>query len=415
VAKALNHEEGDRVPVDFGSTMTTGIAASMVYKIKQHYGLLEEAERIRVVEPYQVLGEIDEKLRMLLGIDVTGVFGPKNMFGFRNEGWKEWTLFDGTPVWVPDKFNTEPDEHGNIPMYAEGDKSYPPSGLMPKGGFYFDSVIRQKPLDEKNLNPQDNVEEFGALSEEDLEHFAGEVSRIYETTDCAIAVTIPGAAFGDIAMVPAPFMKDPAGIRDITEWYMSIALRPDYLKKVFGLQCEIALENLAAIYGAVGDKVQIAFISGTDFGSQNGPMISAATYRDLYLPFQQKLNDWVHRNTPWKTFIHTCGSIQPLLEAIVEAGFDILNPVQCSAVNMDPAMLKDRYGDRVTFWGGGVDTQKTLPFGTAAEVRAEVGERVRTLKKNGGFVFNTIHNLQSGVPVENVAAMMEAYRENCDY
>jgi hypothetical protein len=395
--------------------MTSGIMASTLYRIKKHYGLLEEGERIRVTEPYQMLGEVDEKVRKLLGIDVVGVFPLKNMFGFENENWKEWTLFDGTPVWVPEKFNTEPDANGNILMYAEGDRDYPPAARMPKGGFYFDSIIRQRPINEDRLNPEDNTEEFGPLSAEDIDHFSEKVKEAYENTDCAIAVTIPGAGFGDIALVPGPFMKDPKGIRDVAEWYMSIALRPDYIKKVFEIQSEIAIENLDAIYKAVGDRVQVAFISGTDFGSQNGPMISEATYRQIYLPYQKKLNDWVHENTSWKTFIHTCGSIVPLMESIIEAGFDILNPVQCSAANMEASTLKAAYGDRVVFWGGGVDTQKSLPFGRPQEVVMEVTQRMQTFKKDGGFVFNTIHNLQAGIPIENIVAMIEAYRENCAY
>lgn len=415
MAKVLNHEAPDRVPIDFGATPTTGITASMLYKIKKYYGILEEGERIKVSEPYQVLGQIDEKTRALLGIDVVGIGPPKNMFGFKNENWKQWSLFDGTPVWVPEKFNTEPDENGNIPMYAEGDKSYPPSAVMPKDGFYFDAIIRQRPVDQDSLNPEDNTEEFGPLSVEELEHLSKEAASAYENTGCAIVLKATGTAFGDIALVPATFLKDPKGIRDVSEWYMSIALRPDYIKKVFQIQCEIAIENLKAIYKAVGDKAQIIFMSGTDFGSQNGPFISESTYRQMYFPFQKKLNDWVHKNTPWKTLTHSCGSIEPLIEGFIEAGFDILNPVQCSAANMQASMLKTRYGDRIAFWGGGIDTQKTLPFGSPQEVRVEVAEQIQTFKKGGGFVFNTVHNVQAGVPVENFAAMIEAFRENCAY
>ncbi len=415
IAKLLNHQVPDRVPIDFGATPTSGIMASMVYRIKQHYGLLEKDERIKLTEPYQVLGEVDEKVRSLLGTDVIGISPLKNMFGFKNEGWKPWTLFDGTPVWVPELFNTAPDENGKIPMYAEGDKSFPPSAAMPKGGFYFDSIMRQKPIDDDKLNYEDNLEEFSAISAEELEYFSKEVNHYYENTDSAIAITVGGTAFGDIALVPAPFLKEPKGIRDVTEWYMSIALRADYIMKVFEAQAEIAIENLKATYKAVGDKVQIVFMSGTDFGSQNAPMISEATYRQMFFPYQKKLNDWVHKNTPWKTFIHSCGSIESLIEGFIEAGFDILNPVQCSAANMQADMLKSKYGDRIIFWGGGVDTQKTLPFGTAEQVKAEVTEQIRIFKKGGGYVFNTIHNLQADVPIENVEAMLEAYRQERDY
>lgn len=152
-------------------------------------------------------------------------------------------------------------------------------------------------------------------------------------------------------------------------------------------------------------------MSGTDFGQQTGSFISPRTYRDLYQPFHKQVNDWIHKHTSWKTFDHSCGSVRILLDDFIEAGFDILNPVQCSAQGMNPVELKQVYGDRLVFWGGGVDTQRTLPFGTPDEVRREVRERIKILGPGGGFVFNTIHNVQSGTPVENVLAMYETVKE----
>ena len=161
----------------------------------------------------------------------------------------------------------------------------------------------------------------------------------------------------------------------------------------------------------MGDRVSAVFITGTDFGTQNGPFISPDAYRKLYQPFHRRVNDWVHAHTPWKTFIHTCGSVIALLPDIVDAGFDILNPVQCSAAGMDPQTLKEKFGDRLTFWGGGVDTQKTLPFGTPDEIRRQVHERIEIFGRGGGFVFNTVHNVQAGTPAENLVALYEAVRE----
>jgi uroporphyrinogen-III decarboxylase len=152
------------------------------------------------------------------------------------------------------------------------------------------------------------------------------------------------------------------------------------------------------------------FVTGTDFGTQAGPFIAPAAYRDLYLPFHKLVNDWVHAHTSWKTFIHSCGSVIRLLPDFVEAGVDILNPVQLSAAGMDARDLKRRFGERITFWGGGVDTQRTLPFGTPDEVRREVRERIAILSPGGGFVFNTIHNVQAKVPAENLRALYEAVR-----
>ncbi len=180
---------------------------------------------------------------------------------------------------------------------------------------------------------------------------------------------------------------------------------------VFERQCEVALANLGKIYAAVGDRVSVVMLTGTDFGTQNGPFVSPKSYRTLYAPFHRRVNDWVHEHTPWKTFIHSCGSIMALLPDILEAGFDALNPVQCSAAGMDPRLLKERFGAKTTFWGGGIDTQKTLPFGTPDQVRQEVRQRIEIFGRGGGFVFNTVHNVQAGTPSDNLVALYEAVRE----
>lgn len=169
--------------------------------------------------------------------------------------------------------------------------------------------------------------------------------------------------------------------------------------------------NLEKIHGVVGNRISVVFLTGTDFGTQIGPFISKKAYRNLYMPFHKQLNDWVHANTSWKTFIHSCGSVVELIEDFIEAGFDVLNPVQCSATGMDPQTLKDRFGERLTFWGGGVDTQRTLPFGAPDQVIEEVKERISIFGPGGGFVFNAIHNIQAKTPVENIIAMVETLKE----
>ncbi|RME84876.1 MAG: methyltransferase [Caldilineae bacterium] len=408
---ALSHREPDRVPLDLGGSVVTGMAASAVYRLRQALGLDEPGRPVKVIEPYQMLGEIEMDLIEALGVDVVPLQSNKTFFGFRNEGWKPWQTFDGAPVLVPEKFNTEPEPNGDILQYPEGDKSVPPSGRMPKGGWYFDSIIRQPPIDDNNLNVEDNLEEFGPITEEELEFWRTEAERLYTTTDKAILANFGGTGFGDIALVPAPWLKHPKGIRDVEEWYVSLVTRRDYVYKVFEKQCEIGIENLKRIHEVVGEKVTAVFVTGTDFGMQRGCFISPQTYRDLFAPFHREVNNWVHKNTTWKTFIHSCGSIMPLIEDFIEVGFDILNPVQTSAANMDPKELKARFGDRIVFWGGGVDTQHTLPYGTPEEVKREVRERIEIFGKGGGFVFNTVHNVQANVPVENIVAMYEAVRE----
>jgi len=412
VEAALNHQTPDHVPLDLGASAVTGMHVSSVYLLRQALGLDAPGTPVKVVEPYQMLGEIAPDLMEVLGVDVVGLNASRGFFGFKNEGWKPWTLFDGTPVLVPGAFNTEPEPNGDVLMYPEGDRSAPPSGRMPPGGYYFDTIVRQEPIDENRLDIEDNLQEFGPISDEELEHFATTARKLREESDRAILANFGGTAFGDIALVPAPWLKRPKGIRDIEEWYVSTVARFDYVFEVFDRQCEIALANLARIHDAVGDRVTALFITGTDFGTQDGPFISPNAYRSLYQPFHRRVNDWIHQHTSWKTFIHSCGSIMALLPDIVEAGFDILNPVQCSAANMDPQTLKERFGDRVTFWGGGVDTQRTLPFGAPGQIREEVLRRIEIFGAGGGFVFNTVHNVQANTPPENLVALYEAVRES---
>lgn len=403
--KALNHVETDRPPIDLGATAVTGIHVSVVAGLRKALGLAKPGDRVKVVEPYQMLGEVDDPLKRALGVDCIGLWGRSTLFGFENRGWKPWVTFDGTPVQVPEGFNTVAEPGGDLLQYPQGDYAAPPSGHMPQGGFYHDTIVRQPPLDDATLKVEDNLEEFQPISDGDLEHFRKTADFLYKNTSYGIVATFGGTAFGDIALVPAPFLKNPRGIRDIEEWYVSTVARRDHVFEIFSRQCEIALKNLELIRQAVGNTVAAVFVSGTDFGTQNAPFISTDAYRELFKPFHKRVNDWMHRQTTWKSFIHSCGAVEPLIPEFIEAGFDILNPVQCSAAGMEPEQLKRKYGAKLTFWGGGVDTQKTLPFGDREEVSAQVKERLRIFGQGGGFVFNATHNIQPKSPVENVLEM----------
>ena len=408
---ALEHRPVDKLCVDFGAGGQTGIGCCAVHRLRASI-LGKSDHKVKVSEPYQMLGEIDEELRKALELDVVGVHPPCDMFGLRQENWKSFTMpVDGTEVLVPGQFNYTTNGDGSLMMHPGGDTSVPPSAKMPKDSYFWDAVNRQQPLDESKLDPMDNCEEFGIMSVADVDYFKQKVDWYYENTDAGIYLTFPGIAFGDIALVPATWMKHTKGIRDVEEWYISTAMRFDYVYKVFQKQCEIGLKNIEKLAPVLGDKVQVVFVSGTDFGTQRGPFISPQAYRDLYKPFQKAINDKIHELTNWKIFIHSCGGIYPLIPDMIEAGFDVLNPVQCSAEGMDPNTLKNEFGNDLVFWGGGVDTQKTLPFGTADEVYREVRERIEIFCANSGFVFNSIHNIQSNVPTKNILAMFEAIND----
>jgi hypothetical protein len=405
VRASINHQQPDKVAVDFGATPVTGIHVLAIENLRKHYGL--EQKPVRVIEPYQMLGEIEDDLMEILGIDVIGLSPGNNMFGIKNYGeLKEFKTFWGQTVLLPKDFNTTIDENGDLLIYPEGDTSASPSGKMPKTSYFFDAVIRQDPIDEVNLNVEDNLEEFDPISDEDLAYWKTSVSKVKDSGKAVIA-NMGGTAFGDIALVPGLNLKHPKGIRDVAEWYMSVIMRPDYIHGIFEKQSEIALANLKKFYATVGNDIDILFMCGTDFGTQDSQFCGVDTLEEMYIPYYKKLNSWIHENTNWKTFKHSCGAIEPFLNSFIDAGFDIINPVQINAKGMDPQHLKDTYGDRITFWGGGVDTQKVLSFGTPGDVKKQVWQQCEILSKNGGFVFNTVHNTQANVPNENIVAMID--------
>ena len=404
----LAHKQPSRVPVDFGGTGQTGIHVSCVEALRRHYGLSDNPAIVS--EPYQMLGFIDNDLKGIMGIDTQAVDIGGTMFGFRNENWKEWQTPWGQVVLVAEQFNTTTDADGSILIYPQGDRTVPPSAKMPDVSFFFDAIIRQEPIQEDKLNPEDNMEEFVPFSEEDLirwQRIVGQVKNSHK----ALIGNIGGTAFGDIALVPAVHLKHPRGIRDIREWYISTLIRQDYIHQVFEKQSEIAIRNLGKAAPIIGDVLDVVFICGTDFGTQTSTFCSVDTYRELWMPYYKKVNDWIHANTTWKTFKHCCGSIKSFIPVLIESGFDCLNPVQYSAANMDTQGLKNEFGDHIVFWGGGVDTQHTLPFGTPEEVRTAVLRQCEILAPNGGFVFSSVHNIQANTPVENIAAMIDAVKE----
>ncbi len=412
LAATLAHQQPDGLCVDFGSTAITGMHVSVVDRLRRAL-LGDAAWRVKVAEPYQMLGEIDDQLRAAMNVSVVGRGGRFSILGTDEAAWKPFRLFDGTEVLVPHNFNTTVDPAtGDLLLYPGGDMSVPPSARMPRGGLFFDTIVRQEPIDEEHLDPADNTEEFQLLGPADLDHFRQVKQWFDERSQYGAVLIVPGTAFGDIALVPAPFLKRPKGIRDIAEWYISTAARKEYVRAIFERQCEIGLANLRTLIDLFGDVVQVAVITGTDFGTQRGLFCSLDAYRDLYKPYHVAVNKLIHQCSSWKTFIHSCGSVWDLMPDLIEAGFDILNPVQCSAAKMDPQALKREFGRDIVFWGGGIDTQKTLPFGTPDEVYREVRQRIEIFNDGGGFVFNAIHNVLGNSPLPNVQAMLKAIADS---
>lgn len=407
--KTLNHKQPERIVFDIGSTPTSGIHVRALEKLREHYGL--EQKPVRVIEPYQMLGLVEEDLMDATGIHVTAAWGEENMLGYTNQPpLKEFRTFWGQVVLVPEGFSNTLDDDGSLLSFPSGDSAFAPSAKMPKTGYFFDAIERQQPIVESQLSADDNLEEYTPVSDRILAYWKDESARA-RSTGKGVVAALGGTALGDIALIPGIQLTNPKGIRSVAEWYMSTLVRSDLVREIFDRQSILAIENLEKLYGVIGENIDVIYICGTDFGTQTSTFCSTEQFDDLWLPYYKRINDWIHENTPWKTFKHCCGAVESFMPNFIEAGFDIMNPVQLNAVGMDPAKLKEKYGRHLTFWGGGVDTQKQLPYGTPGQVREDVLKHCDIFAKDGGFVFNTVHNIQADVPVENVVSMIDALHE----
>jgi hypothetical protein len=395
VLRALQHREPDRVPLDLGGTIMSGIMAHPLHGLRRHLGLQQRP--VKVYEVFQMLGEVELDAVERLGIDVLPVEPLVQFFGLRREGWKPWRLWDGTEVLVPGQFEVETDTEGGWLLHTAGDPSRPVEGRMPRGGFYFDMSSLTDSHPDYTPPALEGLRREGLLPAAELEFLAARAEGLRRQTDKALLL-------GCWDRVGLPW------VGSIPDFLVLQALDPGYVRELFAVRTETALDNLERLERYLGDNVDILGLDGTDYGAQNAELFNPELFGELYLPFFREQNDWVHEHTAWKTWLHSCGSITAILPILVEAGVDIINPVQTSAAGMDPAWLKREFGDRIVFWGGGVDTQRTLPFGTPEEVAAEVRERIRIFAPGGGYVFNTIHNIQQNTPPQNIAAAYETAR-----
>lgn len=400
VLAAIAHQEPDRVPVDLGGTIMSGIMAQALAKLREYAGISDRPPR--VYEVYQMLGEMDPDEWDRYGIDVLPVEPETLFFGLKRRDYTPSTLFDGTAVLMPGEFAVE-DGGEHWLLHEGGDPSKPVVGRMPKGGYYFD---REGDMTLHTDYTPPPLAEMAALYRQPiptakLEFLAATAERLRPT--------------GKALLLGDWHDFGPASVGNMPDWLCLLAAEPEYVEELFALRIEGDLQRLDQLWHALGDTVDIFGVDGHDYGTQRAEMFSTATFEQFYLPYYTAVIGWVHEHTTWKTWKHTCGSARQFLPYFVAAGLDCLNPVQCSAAGMEPRDLKRDFGGEITFWGGGVDTQHTLPFGTPDEVYAEVTERLRIFKPGGGYVFNPIHNVQAKTPPANLAAMFSAIRDHGGY
>jgi uroporphyrinogen decarboxylase len=390
VLRAINHQEPDRVPIDLGATRQSGISASTYHRLKQHLGLRTPT---RLVDLIQFLADVEQPILDRFGVDAVGVFRPDTNPGIaiRKENWKPWRLFDGTPVEVPGGFNPVLEPDGGYVMMRDG----VPFARMPKDGFYFDRIEKFPGAAHVDV---DKWEPYQWTNEE-LEYVHAQAEWLYENTEYALVCCVN----------PPQELFTGMGTGDFEAWWMTLASEPEYVHALFEKTVSVWMMNLKRFARAVGDKVHVMQITD-DFGTQQSLLLSIKMFRELILPYYKRGLDWVHQNTKMKVLLHSDGALFPLIPSLIEMGVDILNPVQVNAKGMDPRKLKKEFGGKMAFWGAAADCQATLPFGKPEEVAREVEANVKALAPGGGLVCAAVHNIQTGVPPENIVALFDTAR-----
>lgn len=386
VEAALRFEEPDRVPIDLAGMRSTGIHAFALAELRRALGL--EARRIHVYDPHQMLGFPEDDVRERLHVDVIGLEEPRRDPG--SGSWSPWSPREGLEVLIPD--DVRPERKGGdswVLRNARGEVEH----LMSVDGFYFDSVVG--PLAPRRLPSVDEYRPGGTYADEQLDELSARADFLYENTDYAILGSFFGGNLFDL------------NVGGMANWMMLVASEPERARQYVEKACDAMIGRAGLAHQAVGGKV-FALVIGNDMGTQRSELYSPETFESVNAPGYKRFCEWVHANTDFKVFLHSCGSIYNYIETLIDCGIDILNPVQTSAANMEPQRLKAEFGGRIVFWGGGCDTQHVLPNATPKEVREHVRERMEIFKPGGGFVFNQVHNIQPGCPVENIIAMLDA-------
>ncbi|MCL5745053.1 MAG: methyltransferase [Acidobacteria bacterium] len=399
VLSAVAHKEPDRVPIDQGSMRSTGITAIAYNLLKRHLGSGDSHTYL-----YDVVQQLAEPEPWYLDRFQVDVVDLGRAFASRD--WREWTLPDGSRALAPAWFEATREDGGLTVRHSDGTII----GKMPAGATGIDQTFWPltapdaldcyEPLGEKmqyvtwGALPSSPWDE--PLTPSRLEEIGTAARILYESTDRAISLSL-----GCSLLEWSQFLFG------MEQAYLFMAGEKRRFARFLDSLTEMHLDFLDRVLPAVRGYVQI-LVFGDDLGTQRGPQISRAMYRELFFPRHRKLYDCARRLSGAHIFLHSCGGIFELIPDLIDAGVEILNPVQTSARNMDPVRLKKEFGKDVTFWGGGCDTQKTLPYGTPQDVKDDVRRRLDIFMAGGGYVWNQIHNIMADVPPGNIEAMLEA-------
>ena len=384
--------------MDLGGSQVTGIHIDEYCRLAEYYKL--DVLPPKVYDPWQMLAIPDRVMLKRLGSDIMVIENYIQPFAFRSDNWKSWTTYQGNDVLMSGDFNPVTDDKGYLHIQNDAGKNI---AQMAPGGLYFDiEAPTEMTGDWAFMDPDKWKASIPLYTDEELKLMERKAKFSYENTDFSLCGTFLKGGLGTNAIF--------AG-HTVCDWYCILTAEPEYAQEILRATAERAIENSRLYLQALGQYIDIILLSGTDYGSQKAEIFNPDIFKELHRPNYKLITDDIHKNFDVKIAMHSCGSIYNIIPHIIDAGIDILNPLHVNTANMDPQRLKDEFGDSIVFWGGGVDTQTVLPYGTPEEVAAQVKERIGIFAPGGGFIFTPVHNLQFGVPTENVDAMVRAVKE----
>ena len=365
----MNHKPHDRLAVDIGSTFATGFTASAYDKVKRGFGI--DGDAIKISDPVQMLADLEVPVIKAIGSDTIGFCTDS---GFRH-GWREWTTRRNLRVWMSKNIRLKGRNDGGWDQYVNGERV----NTMVAGGIYFDPVEYPQ---WRTFGPE-------LFTDGILRHVEERARYLHDSTDLAVFYNSPFAVSNSTSVdyLCALLAEKEEAHERIEKWASSI------------------VESLKLVLDAVKGYIDVIGFSG-DAGTQKASLFNPEVYREMIVPHMKQVTDYVHKNSEIKCFLHSCGSVYELIDCFIDMGMDALNPLQLSAADMEPEKLVEEFGGRIVFWGGGCDTQHVLPYGSPAQVKAEVNNRLSVYTRVPGYIFSQVHNIQPDVPLENIMAMI---------
>jgi len=397
IIETLSHKEPDVLAIDFGAMRSTGISAIAYNKLKEYLNMKDGATKLYDV--FQQLAEPEMEVVDRLGGDVVQLHRYAPSFGIINDSWKPGKLPDKSDCLVPTRYNPVMNGKGELEIIERNIVI----ARMPKDGLYFDQVYH--PYENVETNKDIDNMPIGEISDVELKYLEIEAKRLFENTDKAIL----GCFGGNI-------LEAGQSNWGYEKFFIDLAINPDLVHYWLEKLTSAYMRDLEKYLNAVGKYINVIQF-GDDLGTQESSQISKKMYNEMIKPYHKKQYEFVRNNYPnVKVFLHSCGAIYDLIPELIDAGVEILNPVQISAKGMNPRKLKAEFGQYISFWGGGANMQNTVRIGTIEQVKSEVKELIEIFSPNGGFVFNQVHNIQANVPSEMVMAIYETalnFRKNC--